>query len=150
MKYLLLITILIYNTSVWSCPSLIGKWKSSSRLSMEYNKNYSELKHNEIEFLTQLLGNGEVSYSNNQIHDHEIPRIKIKQDGKEFDVVSSELKYPYVIAYCDERMLEIEYIHPYLGTSKIKLNFIDENTYWKKIKHTPTAREYFQRTRNDT
>ena len=151
MKYLSLILVFIFAQSAWSCPPLTGKWKSSLHMSMEYNKKHAELEPRQMEFLNQILGHMEISYTENQIHEHELPTLKVISDAREHDFVFEDLKYSYNLISCSDQTIKLSFTHPYTGEEEIELTFLNDDIYWVSPEMMmPRSREYFYRIGNDT
>ncbi|GAA4356698.1 hypothetical protein [Kangiella marina] len=136
---------LLASSAAVSCPNVNGTWKSSKVLSMAYNKRHADLEPAQEELLNQILGNMEISITNNKIIEHELPTIQVELNGKVHDFEYQYNEYSYKTIKCDENSVTIESNHPQMGKRKSTANFINKDTYWVSPEFMTNTREYFIR-----
>ena len=145
MRILAAVATLIVSSYALSCPDLLGTWRSSKEMSMEYNEKFAHLEPNQKELLVQILGRMIVTYTDNKVHEHGLPSSRVTIGGKEYDFAFEDLSYSYKVLSCDKATITAEFEHPHSGPVKETAYFIDENTYWISSEILPSTREYFIR-----
>lgn len=145
MRFLSSILSLFFSGHAVSCPTLMGTWKSSKELSMDYNEKYANLDNKQHAFLDQIFGHAKFTYAERHIHQHSSPMIHVLIDGQRSDFHFDDLNYPYKILSCSETSAKIKSNHPHSGPTIAILNFVDEDTYWVSPETLPSTREYFIR-----
>lgn len=148
MRIFVALVVLSISQAAMCCPDLIGTWKSSKEMSMEYNEKYAQLEPRQKELLVQILGHMKVTYTEKNAHEHGQEPIKVKVAGKDSDFTFEDLSYPYTVLSCDQDALKVEYEHPYSGVTQETIHFVGKNTYWLSPEMLPSTREYFVRVSN--
>jgi len=133
--------------AVLSCPQLLGTWRSSKALSMDYNEKFAQLAPKQKELLVQILGLMTLTVTDKAVREHGQPSMKVTVGGKESDFVFEELSYPYRVLSCDSSSAEVVSQHPYAGAMQYTIHFVDKDTYWVSSGKLPSSREFFVRVR---
>ncbi len=145
MKLLTALAGILFGANATACSQIIGTWQSSKEMSMEYNITSADLTPTQIEFLNQALGILKITYSQETIINHGAPAIEMVIAGKKYPFEFQEEKFKYEIISCTANVVKIKHHYPHTAPEKIKINFIDENTYWVSPSNLPNSREYFTR-----
>ena len=113
---------------------------------MDYNIQLTNIQQKQIDFLSQILGHLLITYTENEIIEHEVAAIKVKVNSKESDFIFKKTISKYTITSCSENTIKLRYKHPYAGKVKTSVTFIDDNTFWiSNNLPNVTMREYFTR-----
>ncbi|MCU7878168.1 MAG: hypothetical protein KZQ84_15460 [Candidatus Thiodiazotropha sp. (ex Lucinoma borealis)] len=133
---------------VLACPDIVGTWRSSKELSIEYNTKLLELEPHTIKFMNDVYGILTITYTKTSIRMHEAPTKKISIKGKEHDFVFEEMSSSYEQVSCTEESVTILSNSPY-STGEETMTFVDLNTFWVSTMPGSDKREYFKRVPKD-
>lgn len=145
MRILAGLAALVMSHSAISCPKILGTWKSSKELSMDYNEKYAHLEPRQQELLIQILGRLIITYSENQVREHGQSPIKVTLDEKVSNFTYENLSYTYKVLSCNKTSVTVRFDHPFAGAKTNRVSFVDKDTYWVSPDILPSAREYFVR-----
>jgi hypothetical protein len=127
-----------------ACEYLVGTWKSSKELSMEYNLAQEKITPTQMSFLNQRLGHMTISYTDTETQEHQLPSIEVILNGKTSLMAFEGLSYTYETITCTETIVKAKYNHPY-GGETVSVLHLQGDTYWVSPDIFPTSREYFIR-----
>ncbi|MYM63416.1 hypothetical protein [Pseudomaricurvus sp. HS19] len=143
----LLIGSLTLSQATLACPDLIGTWKSSKEISLQYYDStpdaIAEVRH----FLEQILGRTEITYTDSTIRNHGKEPVEVEIYGQTGILRSEERSANYEMIACDDASVTIRIQDSEFEGTEVKAHFIDENTYWYTDEELPDIREYFLRRR---
>lgn len=130
---------------------LSGTWKSDWPLTKKHIDAECKLTKDEISGLERLMGKMTVRYSGNYAV-YTMPEIRFTMDGKDRVLEGSTSKEELNVIGRTKSQIAIlsTSVSPSVYDDSITLiNFIDANTYWVYLGHSPLAghhvREYFRR-----
>ena len=132
-----------------STPQMKGTWRSSLKLTQEFNLKNAILEQKTTEFLNQIIGHTTIKYKKDTFTISDSDREIIVEGGpSSWDGINQT--WQYNILAQNEQKIVMEATDPTERLHIITLHFINEDTYWvylgstKEFEHL-NIREYFAR-----
>ncbi len=148
MKKFIILTLLFHSAGLFACPNFYGKWQSSAKLTIEFNKKWSNIEQKAMSFIEQTIGTSITEISKNQITFFDTKKT-VTINGKQYDWPAINETTTYKLLGCTEDSVVIEY--NIFGQHFIsQLFFPNEDTYWlysgnTRLTNNAHTREYFVR-----
>ena len=148
MRFLLLAMILVPIAAL-AGPRFLGTWKSSSELSMEFNKAHANLAPHQIDFLNGVLGRSEARITEAAYIQCDPDRDFMLND-RVVHWKGTKFAVPYEVAFESDSTAILTFKWPDGVVRPEVLHFVDDDTFWIYLGDAPEvldlhAREYFKR-----
>jgi hypothetical protein len=111
-------------------PSLIGVWKSSHDMTMNFIHDNVLLKPETEQFLNQLIGRLALHFDAKHIN-FDFPDLEMEIKGVKHQMAGFQEQTPYSVLFSNDATVAIQLQYPGSGKKTVQVfNFVDDNTMW--------------------